>query len=333
MELKSNHERVMGKIVGTFLIAFLSFVAACYAEGTGKNLFPDPEFQRGFRVIDGPKTLGTIHLDDGANAPTDAAHDAPLWTLAQHYSRFNLTTATPKRTADGAWEISTPGSLVRLTTDVNGEKTLTLGVFAEEEYETPRVRNQAWPHLLLTTDFPKDESVLLAEDAPVTFSADLRIAVCENKMTETDYNADLHCGQVSAYFILRNAAPDSPDGKDYVWFGIPVFDSRRDFPPPYAALDGDPTILGTGKLIWLPGGEEALNALYGGRNPRSGQWVHVKANLNDYVAAALAEAKRRNFLTHTEPSDLEISHFNLGWEVPGTFHAILEIKNLRLSRR
>ena len=235
----------------TILIAAFLWgtAAAGFAAEPTVNLFPDPDFTKGFRVVDGPKTLGLLRFGDEAGHPEESVPpgesgdaDPPAWTLAQHNSRYRLTDAVPRRTSDGGWEAATSGMSVALESNrgdrldgaeagmnsvnphdssengvssngVPGETgpTLCLSVLAENEYEAPRVLNQPWPHLLVIHDFPPGERISLAGDAPLFFSADLRIVTCENKMTEADYQSAIHCGQVSAYFIIRNADPNSPE--------------------------------------------------------------------------------------------------------------------------
>ena len=191
-------ENALKWMVKRIVTPFVFLILTGFLQGqTSENLFPDPDFQRGFLVIDGPKTLGVIQGPEmsGQNATS------PIWKIAEHKSRYNLATTTPVQ-IQGGWEVSTPGSRFRFQRDKKGEVTVTLGVFAEEEYDAPRELNQPWLHLLLSTDYPLGEGIPLFEGKTVIFSADLRILESENRMAEGDYQESLHCGQVSAYFIF-----------------------------------------------------------------------------------------------------------------------------------
>lgn len=298
------------------------FAAAVFAAAPEKaNLFPDPQWERGFNICNGPAKQGELHFD--------ADGEEPVWILAEHNSRFNLAETAPHSVKEGM-QAETPGNLVSMTKNEKGERVLTLGVFAENEYDAPRGSDRGWPHLLICMNFAGENVVPFRRERSVHFSADLRVPESVSKMKEDEYDPGLHCGQVSAYFIVRPADPDSPDRNDYVWLGIAVFDSRYEFPVSYVGIDQNPDGNGTGKLIWLAGGTETLEKAYRGKNPRSGQWTHLEVTLDDYKEAALKKAQEAGFLTHTKPEDLEIDHFNLGWESPGTFHSVLQIKNLRL---
>ncbi|MBO7679157.1 MAG: hypothetical protein J6S75_05760, partial [Thermoguttaceae bacterium] len=163
------------------------------------------------------------------------------------------------------------------------------------------------------------------------FSFDVKIDSWENCMSPEEYVPSLHTAQTTAYFIVKNVREGSPDQNDYVWLGIPIFDARYRVLSPYCALDGDPKVLGTGKLIYTLGGEDVYESVYGGDNPYDGQWCHGEIDLSAKLKEALDRANERGFLTQTEISDLAVVHFNIGWEVPGTFRASMEIKNLRLA--
>lgn len=347
-----------------FRLPFCLFFFAAFAFG-GENRFRDADFERPIRVTAIPRAgagaveLGT--LDFFPERDKDEAAE-PFWRLAAHYSKYDLTKAPLQISDDGERSFATPGSVVSLRRE-NGETVLRLDVSADAEYDAPRQVNQPWPHLLLQRDFLPDEFLPL-DKGPVLFSFDVKINPWENRLGADD-DPNLHCAQTNAYFAIRNVNSDSPDYNEYIWFGVPLFDSRHEIVPPYIALDGDPKVLGTGKLIYTLGGAAAYEKIYsglekrpgvfsssnGGRskfselaeenltekplsnedNPRFGRWCRGKIDLADASRGALLAAQERGLLAHTVPSDLRIVHFNFGWEVPGTFRCSMEIKNLSLA--
>ena len=56
----------------------------------------------------------------------------------------------------------------------------------------------------------------------------------------------------------------------------------------------------------------------------------IEIDLAQYLGGALQAAKERGFLTETRVEQMNLAHFNFGWETPGTYRAALEIKNPRL---
>ncbi|MDO5553175.1 MAG: hypothetical protein Q4G68_05400 [Planctomycetia bacterium] len=291
------------------------------------ELFEDTEFLRGFNVVSSPKGPGKL---DFGLAEEDAL---PFWTLAPLNSRFDLLNASLKKFDDGSCEFKDPTKTVRLYRNEQKEQVLRLDLCTEQEYLRPRKLNEPWPHLLILHDYSPGESVQIAQTEDLIFSMDVRVRKCDNLMKPEDYDSALHCGQATPYFVFANRNPNSEDFNDYIWFGVPLFDSRTEVQPPYAALDGDPKILGTGKLIYVLDGATVISENYGGINPFFGEWAHLEIDLCDSVEEALKRAHAMGLLTKTTMADLAFTHFNLGWEVTGTFDCSLEIKNLRMSCR
>ena len=100
---------------------------------------------------------------------------------------------------------------------------------------------------------------------------------------------------------MRNTNPRSPDYGLSLWVGVPSFDYR------YERLSDEEYVqwdIGTATYIYaIP--------------PRS-LWGDVSA----------MQAKGQ--FVHTMPEDLELTGMNFGWEVPGTFDAGLQIRNLSI---
>lgn len=320
--------RVKNLLVWTALWAGLTNLAAAEP-----NPFQDTNFERGFRVVGIPQPLAEA-VDFGqisfAANPANGSDETPFWTLSTHYSKFDITRATRTTGDDGSVFFHTPGQIVSLRWAEN-ETLLRLDVLADAEYDRPRQKNDPWPHLLINRNFDPNDFLSPAK-GPILFSFDVRIGSCENRMTPEQYDSNLHCAQSNAYFIIRNVNAHSPDFNDYIWFGVPVFDSRHKIVAPYTAIDGDPNIIGTGKLICTFGGDDAYRKIYGDKNPADGLWCHGALDLSAEARAALAAAQDRGLLLHTTLDDLALVHFNFGWEVPGIFRCSMEIKNLSLRQ-
>jgi hypothetical protein len=163
----------------------------------------------------------------------------------------------------------------------------------------------------------------------LVFTCDAQILRCERLMTDAEFDVNLHTTQASVYFAISNDDPESADFRDYIWFGVSLFDDRYEIQTDYVAVDGDPKTIGTGKLIYRLGEQRTIDDVLGGVNPYSKKPVRIEIDLTRYLDDALKAAKERGFLTETRVEQMKLGHFNFGWETPGTYRAALEIKNPR----
>jgi len=315
--------------------------AAEKAETSAENaaaveLFGDLKFERGFEIVNGPKTLGVLRLplanekmSDGAEngGETDAA---PTWKLAQHHSKFDLSRPETQTATATEARAATPGLAVARTKTPDGSVALRLEVAADAEYDAPRRADQNWLHLLLQRDFPPSERVSFGDVESLVFTCDAQVLRSERLMTADEFDSNLHATQASVYFAISNDDPESPDFRDYIWFGVSFFDDRWEIQTDYVAVDGDPKTIGTGKLIYRLGEQRTIDDILGGVNPFSKKPVRIEIDLAQYLGDALQAAKERGFLTETRVEQMKTAHFNFGWETPGTYRAALEIKNPRL---
>lgn len=316
--------------------------AAEEAETAAENaaaveLFGDLKFERGFEIVNGPKTLGVLRLPlDGENGEAEKSGEtgergaAPTWKLAQHHSKFDLSRPETQTATATEARAATPGLAVARTKTPDGSVALRLEVAADTEYDAPRRADQNWLHLLLQRDFAPQERVSFADVESLVFTCDAQVLRSERLMTEAEFNPDLHATQASVYFAISNDDPESVDFRDYIWFGVSFFDDRWKIQTDYVAVDGDPRTIGTGKLIYRLGEQRTIDDILGGVNPFSKKPVRIEIDLAQYLGGALQAAKERGFLTETRVEQMKMAHFNFGWETPGTYRAALEIKNPRL---
>ncbi|MBP3531827.1 MAG: hypothetical protein J6K25_11710 [Thermoguttaceae bacterium] len=320
------------------------------------ELFGDLNFERGFEIVNGPKTLGVLRLPfDGENdkaggsgetggigetenpsklgktgETSEAVAAAPTWKLAQHHSKFDLSRPETQTATATEARAATPGLAVARTKTPDGSVALRLEVAADAEYDAPRRADQNWLHLLLQRDFPPSERVSFADVESLVFTCDAQVLRSERLMSADEFNPNLHATQASVYFAISNDDPESPDFRDYIWFGVSFFDDRWEIQTDYVAVDGDPKSIGTGKLIYRLGERRTIDDILGGVNPFSKKPVRIEIDLAKYLGGALQAAKERGFLTETRVEQMKLAHFNFGWETPGTYRAALEIKNPRL---
>ncbi|MBP5621666.1 MAG: hypothetical protein J6X44_06595 [Thermoguttaceae bacterium] len=293
------------------------------------ELFGDLNFEKGFLVVDGSGRLGTLRLQVPGLDNSNSDGDEPVWVLAQHNSRFDLTKGEIE-TRENYAASTTPGQRVALERNGQGELVLFLDVSTDKEYLAPRKNGEPWIHLLLVQDFPVGKRVSFGDVDSLVFSCDARVNDWKRLMKVDEFDDKIHATQASVYFAISNDNPESPDFRDYIWFGISFFDDRWEVQSQYVEIDGDPRTIGTGKLIYRLGEQKTIDDLMGGVNPYSKKWTHIEIDLARYVGAMLSAAQERGLLTQTNVSELKLSHFNYGWETPGTYDASLAIKNLSL---
>ena len=322
------------RTLGLTLLYFtaLSVSSSVLGQGVGqtKELFGDPNFERGFRVEDNqddPAFLGVLRLPFSGQTPSE---EKPVWSMATHLSKYNIV--------KGKYEIgenvstsTTPGQVVSLSKDEHGVVTLKLGVRTENEYDGPRKNGQFWIHLLLIRDFEGVERVAFKDVNSLVFSCDARVSNVAKTGPDEEYDPTLHTTQASVYFAIANNNPESPDYRDYIWFGVSFYDERYEVQTDYVRVDGDPQTIGTGKLIYRLGEQRTIDDLMGGVNPNTQKWVHIEIDLNKYLPDAIKAAHEQGFLLNSEVEDFVVVHFNFGWETPGTYRSDLEMKNLRLT--
>ncbi len=151
---------------------------------------------------------------------------------------------------------------------------------------------------------------------------DVRLSAFADRMAGRADPA-LHAAQLQLFFIVKEVAPEASG--DFLWFGVPFFDSRQEFPPPHRAKDGGKADA-TGKLIYTIDGREVLSSPLG-----RGNRVAIRKDLLPAIREALAYAVESRFLASGDPGRYAVANMNLGWEMPGAFDAAVEIRGLAVT--
>lgn len=312
--------------------------------------------------------------DDGgrAGAP-EAAGSRPVWRLCQWATRVSLAAAEPVRLPGGAvsYEDETkrvvygggaagrpedekqaaqgpeaahpaaekpPAEEATANARAARGPDLVLELRAGAEYRgRARAAGEPWPHLLVEQDAAR----VIALDRPerLELEVDVRLSAFADRM---DGRADpgLHAAQLQIFFIVRDVSPGSSGSSgssgDYLWFGVPFFDSRAEYPAPHRGRDGGKDDA-TGRLIVTMDGREVLPTPLGrgGQGLAQGQglgkWVSVRKDILPAIREALAYAVEEKFLASADPARYAVVNMNLGWEMPGAFDATAEIRGLAVT--
>ncbi len=290
----------------------------------------DPTFENGFTVSAYASNLAQVYLGEIHYDQTEAQYDAaggaqPSWVMAQWGCENNIApSAIAAKGQDGYWQYKTD----TLQFDVNTETgALRMGVDAGEEYESPRVDGQEWPHLLIEQGNLASHTPYLSEMDSLVLTIDYTLEKSENLMGDS-YNSGLHAAQFQWYVTVQNMNPASPDYGDMIWFGLQMYDNRHEYTPSSLAVDGGKDDA-SGKAIYVVGATLYL--------PDATK-VGVKNGFSYDILPQLQIALRKsqNFdgvevFQNTSFSDLKITSMNLGWELPGTFDAAVSVEKVGID--
>ncbi len=288
------------------------------------EVFSDPGFDHGFRL----STLHASHIivdtllfdADPVKHGGGIIVNEPSWKLAQWWSKHSLEGVKPFKMAPNVSGYVIPGK--KVVRYPNGE--LYLEVAGSQEYERPRRHNEPWPHLLIEQKFTPGMS--LASVRGLRFHVEVKLDFIQDHMTHDEYDPELHAAKVSAFFAVKNQNEASASWGDYIWFGIPIYDSRYDIFPGYQAQDAGKATA-TNKFIYTLDGRKVWE-----RPVHDGQWHSLDIDLLPHMRTAVQTAASRGYLRDAAFSDLHVESFNLGWEVTGTYDAAMRLKQLHLQK-
>ncbi|GAA4309902.1 hypothetical protein GCM10023143_18020 [Compostibacter hankyongensis] len=283
------------------------------------SLIRDPNFSKGINLrgfyAEHPETIRALHPFD-SNKTGKA-----VWILDQWASRYNLKDAAREQLPDGSVRYANTGKTVILHRPGNGNAA-DLEVFGSREYTAPRKPNQPWPHLLLEQGM--DTRYLLSQMEQLNFQITARLRYCNDKMDSATFKSDLHTAQFSIYLSVSNVNKQSPGYGDYLWFGLPLYDYRYRNIPRFAAEDGGKPDA-TKKFIYSLSGAQLYSGSF-----CDGKWISIDKDLLFFIKAAVNAARQHGYLQETSWEDMAISGMNIGWEMPGTFDAAMQWKDMEL---
>lgn len=286
-----------------------------------ESVFGDLSFRQGFLL-----SYPDVSQGWAVEATLDLGRpdSRPVWRLCQWGTKYSLADAACIGGQQSDVSYENEGKQVIVGGPDSPNRDLVLEVRGQAEYGTrARQTGESWPHLLIEQDAAKPCRLDMLKS--LTFAIRLRLLYCTDHMTEADYDPGLHAAQFQMFFIVKNINPQATDYGDYYWFGVPFFDNRHDSPPAYMAKDAGKSDA-TGKFIYTVAAQTL-----GIRPLKGGRWITVEADLLAHVKRGLQEAVARGYLEDGEASDYAVVNMNLGWEIPGTFDAAMQIRDLAIS--
>ena len=283
------------------------------------QLIRDPHFQCGFVLL---------AAEPGKRVPYGtftgmADGKKPVWELAQWSSKQPFTHGPAERTSDTAIRYANAAKSITVGKPGSSDADISMAVNGTVEYDKrARKRDEPWVHLLLQQDI--EDAPVLTEIQSARFRIEARLHSC-TKLETPDYSPGLHAAQFQVFFSVQNRNRDSAGYGEYLWFGIPLYDDRHEFPKAHKSKD----VAGTNMFIFTPAGET-----YTSKSAHGKEWITVDKDLLPLMREGLELACQRGFLKHSQSlADYRISGMNIGWEVPGVFDVALQVRNLSLKVR
>lgn len=301
-----------------------SLLALCVVFSTSaceaRELFQDLSQVNGFKLSAVASTEKPVVISD--IFVTRPSYKGPQWRLAQWGTRFNLVTAEEESLPGDIRRLSNEGKTVLLHPGGLGGEGVTLEVKGSAEYAGAlRQKGEAWPHLLVEQHLKPIECT---DWEALDFHLEFFVEKCES-ITEEAQDPGLHTAQVGVFFTVHNMDKKSPDYRDMIWFGLPVYDVRFGRSPGHQALDigkGD----ATGKFICTLEGSRFYE-----EDILPGKWHTLSTDLIPQLKDALAFSQAHGHFTHSKLEDLRFTSFNLGWEVPGGYDCSIRLRKLSLQ--
>lgn len=282
-------------------------------------LFADMQFQQGFN-------LSAIDSSQGRAVEAvlnwGEAKNKPVWRLCQWGTKFSLAKAEcEKQNGDRVYRNEAKKVLVGSADSEN--RDLILEIDGREEYgDRPRRSGEAWPHLLVEQDAAAVHP--LSELQELRLKIQLRLLSFQDFLQD-QFDAGLHAAQFQLFLIIKNIQPDSKDYNDFFWFGVPFFDNRHDIPPAYMARDAGKNDA-TGKFIYTIDGKTVNTTPM-----KQKQWITVDCDLLPHIQEGLKQAAAKGYLHDSDPQHYAAVNMNMGWEIPGTYDASIQVKDFDLT--
>jgi len=266
------------------------------AEEKSREVLTDVKFTQGFELTgplhESPKRIETFGQKDVK----------PVWRMPQWNSKGLLD------------RVKTDEETISLTDDYKSvtldRKTgaINLTVHTSKEYDTPRTSGtQPWVHLLLEQS-PFKKPIKVNEAAEIWVEVEFELTEYKEYGTQ---DPGLHAAQLSWFLYLKNTNRESKGFRDFVWFGLSMFDSRYDFVADYGAQD---FAMPNGSFIYSLGTRRFFDTPV-----EIGKRKTIRYNILDSIYEGIETAHISGFITNTTIDDVVLDGMNIGWEVPGTY--------------
>ena len=305
----------------------LSFVAAMLAvfgfrpaPYETRPLFADAGFANGFTVMS-MQTLNGSGVPLG-NFTYNTLPVQPSWKIAQWNSGYCL------------WAERVPSDMYTITDGRTktvrynpASQSVSMRLNGANVYGGRPAGDGNWPHLLLEqSPLPGASGEDKAFYSCASDKLVLRLKIRLTDFKDTVNKEGVNAAQFLAYLYLTGV-----NGRDFVWFGINLFDSRC-LQNTYWSKD----TAGSDQMIYTVSTADTYGCgLFSltpfGRPRVSDRWAGIELDLVPHIRAMLAKANEDGtFGRRLTASDFFIGGANIGFEIHGNYDCTIEIKDFQI---
>lgn len=293
------------------------------------EVLQDPTFQNGFRA------LGLSVSDGGMAGKTVfnplSTNKRQYWDLASWNSRYAFGDSrytTYHELGNGVFKYANPTK--EFTVDTKNA-VLTFTGIATACYDEHRTGSEPWLHLTIGQN-SRTADTRIAELERLDITLSNRLLAFEDHMGDA-FSINKHTAQFSLNLMVRNIDTTSPDYNQFIWLCIHLFDNRWEWCESGTMLD-----VGTQSLMVFTGNRVLYkdnnrnNCWKNGRINASpdAKWSYFSWDALPTICNALVKAQKDGYLLHTSLDQMAITGLNIGWEIPGTYNATMQIKDFSI---
>jgi hypothetical protein len=291
-----------------------------YKVRTVNSHIADSNFKNGFEQMSQYTTDAHVEgvLDYNGERETDHYNpdsvNKTYWQHCQWWTPFDFMDATYSK-VDGVHRYQNESRLMEVDT-VNGSLKMALnsGIEYDYLYGGRLPADKSWAHFLIQQSFPSELRIVVADYSEVRVQMDIKIEKADYVGKTPQVGND--CAQLLFYFSIS-------DGKNTMWFGVPIYDSRHNFVGEYHAFDSG-FVGATNKLI-----HSIPSNTYMGDGPvEMGKTYHIDVDVKESIQEAFVRAVYEGAFTDANWATLTIGYMNFGWELPGEYDVSAVLSNL-----
>ena len=305
----------------TIAIALPCLVGCLISNASAEETFRDRSLSGGLDLSAPTANARSYRADTILQEEPGARQE---WMLEQLGSRVDLAGSRELKLRGGTRLIENAAKKITVYDGGLAGKGVKLEIDGGAEYgDRLRRDGEPWPSLALKQRIPKNLS--LDQGSNLAFKLSFRIESCSLVPSEGVLDPGLHNARLSAVWTLHNRNAESEDYLDKMEFGLPLFDAQNDVPPGRHTVDSE-KFTKEDTFTCMVEGKRFFN-----RSTGDGGWHDIDCNLLPLMEEALAAAQSEGLFTNTSLSDLHVTSFNVGWEVPGPYDCGATVKGLSLD--
>lgn len=292
-----------------------------------KEILTDTSFKSGFDLMTTSTLNGrafAAYLNYGGDATNQEDSPHP-WQMSQWWTPYDFKDATFSKSADGVYEYTNESRHIKVDTN-NGELTLDLNSNIEYQKLFGHSRNgdENWSHILIEQNIKNCPKLFNLENVFV------ELEFCINKCENLDPDQNVPAAQLLWYFTItdpKNGNTDyesEVDGKtnQFMWFGIPLYDSRYDYVEQYVNVDSG-FVGATNRVIYCISSRN-----YFSEKIQFGKTYSIYLDILPFIKQAYVYGLNHDAMENINYDDLVLNYMNFGWELPGSFDASATIKKI-----